>query len=277
MKHIALIALVFALPLLATPTRADDAPKNTLSANLNVVSQYRFRGIDQTWGRPALQGGVDYAHASGWYAGLWASNVNARSYPGGRAELDLYGGYNGKFNEDWGYTAGLYSYIYPGANVNRAACPSAAFSAPCGSLSSQRFSTLEINAGVNWKWLAYKLSVSATDYFGANTRTGYSRGTRGTLYHDLTATVPLDSSLNLILHAGYTDLRATANGHNPSYADWRVALAKSFEGGWNASAGVVGATNNRFYRPPTGGLSATDGATRALNRPALVLHVGKMF
>ena len=56
-----------------------------------------------------------------------------------------------------------------------------------------------------------------------------------------------------------------------------VALAKTFESGWNASVGVVGATNNRFYRPPTGGLSATDGATRALNRPTLVLHVGKTF
>ena len=56
-----------------------------------------------------------------------------------------------------------------------------------------------------------------------------------------------------------------------------MALAKTFESGWNASVGVVGATNNRFYRPPTGGLSATDGATRALNRPTLVLHVGKTF
>lgn len=277
MNHSALICLVFALPLLASPAYAGDTPTSTLSANLNLVSHYRFRGIDQTWGRPALQGGIDYAHASGWYAGLWASGINSRSYPGGGVELDLYGGYNGKFNEDWGYTAGLYSYIYPGANVNRAACPSAAFSAPCGNLPSQRFNTLEINAGVNWKWLAYKLSVSATDYFGANARTGYSRGTRGALYHDLTATVPLDGSLNLILHAGYTDLRATASGHSPNYADWRVALAKTFEGGWNASVAVVGATNNRFYRPPTGGLSATDSATRALNCSALVLQVGKTF
>ena len=67
------------------------------------------------------------------------------------------------------------------------------------------------------------------------------------------------------------------DGHNPSYADWRVAVAKTFEGGWNASVGVVGATNNRFFRPPTGGLSATDGATRALNRAALVVQVGRTF
>lgn len=248
-----------------------------VSANLNGVSQYRFRGIDQTWGRPALQGGVDWSHPDGWYAGLWASNVNRRSYPGGGAELDLYGGTNGKLTEDWSYTAGLYGYLYPGANLRHARCPSAAFGAPCGALPGQRYDTLELNAGVGWRWLTYKLSVSATDYFGANPSTGYSRGTRGTLYHDLTATVPLQDSWSLIVHAGYTDIRARVDGHNPSYADWRVAVAKTFEGGWNASVGVVGATNNRFFRPPTGGLSATDGATRALNRAALVVQVGRTF
>ncbi|TXH51006.1 MAG: hypothetical protein E6Q93_22715 [Burkholderiaceae bacterium] len=258
---------------LATPAQAEPG----WSANLNLVSHYRFRGIDQTWGRPALQGGIDWNHEDGWYAGAWSSNVGRRSYPGGGAEVDLYAGYNGKIGDDWSFTAGLYGYLYPGASVRHARCPSAAFGAPCASLPGQRFDTLELNAGVGWKWLSYKLSVSATDYFGANTRTGYSRGTRGTLYHDLTLTVPLQDSLNLIVHAGYTDLRARYGDHQPSYADWRVALAKTFEGGWNASIGVVGATNDRMYHPPSGGLSATDGATRALNRTALVLQLGKSF
>lgn len=80
----------------------------------------------------------------------------------------------------------------------------------------------------------------------------------------------VSANLNLVI-------RARVDGHNPSYADWRVAVAKTFEGGWNASVGVVGATNNRFFRPPTGGLSATDGATRALNRAALVVQVGRTF
>lgn len=247
------------------------------SANLNLVSHYRFRGIDQTWGHPAVQGGVDWNHADGWYAGAWASNVSRRSYPGGGAEIDLYGGYNGKIGDDWSYTAGVYAYLYPGANLRHAQCPSAAFSAPCGGLPSQGYDTLELNAGLGWKWLAYKLSVSAGDYFGANTRTGYSGGTGGTLYHDLTLTVPLSDSLSLIAHAGYTDIRARYGAHNPSYADWRLALGQSFDGGWNASLAAVGAGNDGMYRPPSGGLSATNGATRALNRTAVVLQVGKTF
>lgn len=272
----ALHALLLAAALgtgLSAPAQAEPG----WSANLNLASHYRFRGIDQTWGRPALQGGVDWTHEGGWYAGAWASNVSRRSYPGGGAELDLYGGYNGSLGGDWTYTLGVYGYVYPGANLRHASCPSAAFAPPCTPLPGQRYHTLELNAGVGWKWLSYKLSVSATDYFGANTRTGYNHGTRGTLYHDLSATVPLQDSLSLVLHAGYTDLRARVDGYNPSYADWRVALVKTLDGGWSASLALVGASNNRFYRPPTGGLSASDDATRALNRNAIVVQLGKTF
>ena len=40
------------------------APEHTLTANVGIFSQYIFRGISQTAGKPALQGGFDYAHAS---------------------------------------------------------------------------------------------------------------------------------------------------------------------------------------------------------------------
>ncbi|HTL26710.1 MAG TPA: TorF family putative porin, partial [Burkholderiales bacterium] len=65
-------ALAFAQ---AAPAAAPQSP-HTLTGNVALVSSYRFRGIDQTFGKPALQGGVDYSHASGFYAGNWNSNVN---------------------------------------------------------------------------------------------------------------------------------------------------------------------------------------------------------
>jgi hypothetical protein len=40
-----------------------------------LVSDYIFRGISQTQRQPAIQGGFDYSHASGFYVGTWASNV----------------------------------------------------------------------------------------------------------------------------------------------------------------------------------------------------------
>jgi hypothetical protein len=64
---------------------------------------------------------------------------------------------------------------------------------------------------------------------------------------------------------------------NPSYSDWRVALATSWADQWNGSIAAVGSSPNRLYRPPLGGLSATDTQSRALNRSAVVLQIGKTF
>jgi len=255
---------------------AEPAPPWTFTSNVNLVSDYRFRGIDQTWGRPAVQGGADAVHSSGFYAGVWGSNVSGNVYPGGNLEFDYYGGYNGKINDDFSFTVGGYGYAYPGANVDKAACGSAAYPAPC-SLPSQSFDTFEVNGGVTWKWISYKLSISATDYFGANTKTGYSKGTHGTLYHDITVTVPLPEDWSVTGHVGRTDVKASYGTINPDYTDWRLTVAKTFAGGWNASLAAVGATNSTFYAPPTGGLSAANGDTRKLNQTTAVVQVGRTF
>ena len=265
--------------LLPSPARADDAPPASAlatTANVALVSQYKFRGIDQTWGRPALQGGVDLATASGLYAGAWASNVSGNSTPGGSLELDLYAGYNGKLGDDLGYTVGAYGYLYPGANIDRSACPSAAYAAPCV-LPDKRLDTLELDAGLSWKWLAYKLSVSIGDYFGAAASTGYSGSTRGTLYHDLSVTWPVSDSLSLVAHVGRTDVKARYAGVNADYTDYRIGLTRTFAGGWSLGAAVAGADNDRFYRPPVGGLSAANGDTRAINRAAFIVQAGRTF
>jgi uncharacterized protein (TIGR02001 family) len=261
--------------LLPATSRAEDA-STTATTNVSLVSQYKFRGIDQTWGRPAVQGGADVVAANGLYAGAWASNVSGNSYAGGSLELDLYGGYNGKLGGDWGWTAGAYGYVYPGANFDRSACPSAAWPAPCD-LPSKRFDTLELNAGVTWRWVAYKLSVSTGDWFGAAAATGYGGSTRGTLYHDLGVTWPIDDSLSLAGHLGHTDVKARYAGVDADYTDWRVSLSKTLAGGWNAGATLAGADNDRYWRAPVGGLSLANGETRAVNRTAVIVQLGRTF
>lgn len=273
------------LLLVAGVARADDAsapaapaaaPAMTATANVNLVSDYRFRGIDQTWGHPAVQGGVDLAWPIGFYAGAWASNVSGNSYPGGSLEFDYYGGYNGKINDDLSYTAGIYGYAYPGANFAKSACPSAAYPAPC-SLPSKSLNTLELNAGVTWKWIAYKLSVSTGDYFGADRSTGYTKGTAGTMYHDVSVTWPITDDLSLVAHVGHTDVKARYGNVDADYTDYRVALSKTFAGGWNLSGAWVGANNDGFYRPPVGGLSYANDQTRSVNRGTAIFQVGRTF
>ena len=70
-----------------------------LSANVGAVSDYRFRGISQTFGKPAAQFGVDYAHSSGLYVGNWNSNINeGAGYPSSHWETDFYAGYKTSVN-----------------------------------------------------------------------------------------------------------------------------------------------------------------------------------
>ena len=61
---------------------AAPAAQAQFSANIGAVTDYRFRGVSQTLGKPALQGGLDYAHSSGLYIGTWLSTfVPARQRP----------------------------------------------------------------------------------------------------------------------------------------------------------------------------------------------------
>ena len=63
--------------LSSAPATAADASPHTHTANVAFVSNYIFRGLTQTFGKPAIQGGMDYSHANGLYAGLWGSSISS--------------------------------------------------------------------------------------------------------------------------------------------------------------------------------------------------------
>ena len=99
---------LFALPGMASAQTAPAAPaptpEHTFTANATLVSDYRFRGISQSYKLPAIQAGFDYAHSSGFYLGTWASSVSGNLYPNGAGlEWDMYGGYKGTISGDLGF------------------------------------------------------------------------------------------------------------------------------------------------------------------------------
>ncbi len=61
----------------AAPAKVE--PEYTITGNAGLFSDYRFRGYSQTDYNPALQGGFDFAHKSGFYLGNWNSNVNSNA------------------------------------------------------------------------------------------------------------------------------------------------------------------------------------------------------
>jgi len=80
-----------------------------LTANVTLTSNYVTNGISQTDNNPALQGGLDYEHQSGFYVGAWASNVDL-GY-----EADVYVGYM-KAVDNLGFDVGYTSFNYTDSN-----------------------------------------------------------------------------------------------------------------------------------------------------------------
>ena len=105
---------IIAATLLASAATAGSSAvlaESPLTANVGVTNNYIWRGVTQTKDAAAVSGGIDYAHASGFYLGTWASNLSGDQY-----EQDLYAGYGfdaGPIGLDVGYI----SYMYPVGKV----------------------------------------------------------------------------------------------------------------------------------------------------------------
>ena len=84
---------------------------DSVSANVSVTNNYIWRGLTQTMNEAAVQGGIDYASDSGFYAGTWASNVKYGSDDVYSYEHDIYFGYAGEAG-DISYDVGYLYYNY---------------------------------------------------------------------------------------------------------------------------------------------------------------------
>ena len=168
-----------------------------VTMNAGLTTDYIFRGVSQTQGNGAIQGGLDIAHDSGLYVGTWASNVDF----GGKAsvEFDYYLGFGGDITEDVSYDLGWIKYDYPGeAALN--------FSEYYGSVSAYGFTL-----GANY----------SNDFAGSNS-TLYS-------YIGYEYTLPMD--IGLALQYGDYDFKdALVVGGEDSYNDWSVGLSKTCMG-----------------------------------------------
>jgi uncharacterized protein (TIGR02001 family) len=267
------------------PAAAAAAPASpwTVTTNINLVSDYYFRGISQTFHKPAVQGGLDISHSSGFYVGTWFSNVSEDTFANGGLEIDYYGGYNGTFGDtikDLGWTVGGYGYYYPGAKYPGI---------------SEDFNTFEVNAGLSYKWVSAKISYDLTDWYGANSSTGFDGNTKGSYYAELNAAIPLPIwDLTLIGHVARENVdgeltaanAALLNGKaDPSYTDYKIGLSKAFKiaasDGWSAGVYYIGATNggNSGYwgKGGWGGASFNGHSSKDLADGHLVITVGRTF
>ena len=235
------LAACFGLP---TPVEAQSAAAaaaspHTFSGNFGVFSEYRFRGISQTFKKPAIQGGVDYAHASGIYLGNWNSNVSeGAGYPSSNLEMDFYGGWKRTWG-DWGLDLGGIYYDYPGSDANRTLGTGITNPRPGGATHFGSVNNKELYLGGSWKFLSLKYNHSTGDYFS-------QPGTKGSHYLDLAATHDFGNGWGINGHLGSFKLKNWSVGTdatNANYSDWKLGVTKDISG-WVLAASYL-ATNAR--------------------------------
>ncbi len=227
---VAALAASFTLPA---------AAESTLSANVGFVSDYVFRGITQTSHNPAVQGGVDYAHESGVYVGVWGSNVSWIADSGAVAsgsvtmELDTYAGYRGTAS-DIGYDVGYVRYNYLGD-----------YTAASGFAKAD---THEIYGSLSYKFVSVKYSHSLGDFLTVIDGSGSN-------YLEVNASYTLeDTGITLSAHAGKQTFKPASADTLYSYADYKFGASKDISGyvfgvaysNTNAGSGWTYATGGKW-------------------------------
>jgi uncharacterized protein (TIGR02001 family) len=254
---IALAAASVLAPGLASAQAAAAAPASALTGNLTITTDYRFRGISQSYTQPAVQGGIDWAHASGFYLGNWNSSVSGNQFPNGASlEMDFYGGYKFPLGKDITGDVGVLYYYYPGAFYNGFAP------------NQPKYDNLEVYLGGVVGPFSAKVFVAVSDFFGLDETTG-GKSSSGSYYVDLAYATEIAPKLTLGAHVGYQSVR---NYSDLSYVDYKLGLTYDWTG-WLLGAAIVGtnADKNLYF--------AVNGAGKVeqVGKSGLVLSISRAF
>lgn len=220
--------LVAGCGLAATPAFADetDPPAEvTVTGNVAMVTDYRFRGISLSAGDPAIQGAINVNHSSGFYVGAWGSSLED-SPVYGSMELDVYAGWTGSIANGVTADVGLLYYVYPNGNVGDANVfePYASLATTMGPVSAK--------VGVAYAWKQDSLGGDDNLY----------------LYTDWGLGVP-NTPLSIAAHLGYTD-----GALSP-----KLLTGVSTSGGWDYSLGASYAVTSNLSASVT--YVGVDGAS----------------
>jgi uncharacterized protein (TIGR02001 family) len=254
-KIATVVWLAFAItsPLISIAGEIDSAESpHAYSANIGLFSQYIWRGMTQTAQKPAVQVGVDYEHASGLYAGAWASNVSwlrdgdASLYQsGGTVEMDLYAGFASELGDTGiGYDLGVIQYIYPGSEGS----------------GNPAANATELFAELSYGWVSGKYSHTiSSDAWGFD-------DAKGTAYYELNADIPLgETDYVLNLHVGSFKFDGNDNDQF-DYDDWKVGVSRGWDNGINI--GGYWTDNNA---------NTSDGWVKQMTKSQFTVFVQKVF
>jgi uncharacterized protein (TIGR02001 family) len=242
-----------------------------LTGTVAFLSDYRSRGISQTFRRPAIQGELKYTHASGFYFKSWASNIDGTGqlFNNTSMEWDLSLGFkHSLFHTKAEYDVGFLYYYYPGGKAHVR--------------SNTSYDTVEYYIAWSYKKFEIKLSLTITDYIAVNSsnppinldtgRTVPPNGhSFGSPYIEANYEYPFYPKWKALFHLGY---QGVTNYPQLNFLDGLIGLTREFE--WFEITLAYVQTNARkaFYNIP-------DNSFRPrrvnLGGPGVVLGINRTF
>ena len=221
-------SFVVGCAMAATPAFADetDPPADlTVTGNVAMVTDYRFRGISLSNGDPAIQGAINVNHSSGLYAGVWGSNLEDSAVYGS-VETDFYAGWTGEVSPGLTADVGLTYFVYFNGKVG-----DANYFEPYVSL-TKTLGPISAKAGAAYAWKQDSLGGDDNLY----------------LYTDWTLGVP-NTPVSIAAHLGYAD-----GAQSP-----KVLTLDGTGGGWDYSLGASYAVTSNLSASVT--YVGVDGAS----------------
>lgn len=217
--------LACALPALAHAQEAA-APAWTQTGNVTLLTDYVFRGVTQTQGKPTVQATLDFGHASGAYLGVFGSGVSHAAYNNGNgSEIDLYGGYRHALDQQSNIDAGVVTYWYPGAEYRAAG-------------QTIKYHTQDVKLGWNHgAFNVYGWLTVSKHWFGyaVDPYSGGVSNTRGSTYFEANWNPELAPGLVLNLHAGTQRVRKLGVYN---FVDVKAGVTKTWDN-WALSAAAI--------------------------------------
>jgi len=272
LTSLATIALVAASSLSQAQTPASAAPAaapepaDSLTYNMGAVTDYRYRGISQSKKTGALQAGVDFVSASGFYVGAWGSQITwikdtdpTLSTLKGKYEIDIYGGYKKEIAKDTILDVGVLQYWYKGNTLTKV-------------IGAVNANTTEVYGAVSYGPITVKLSDSVTPLFGM-------ANTSGSRYLDISYTIDMGDGLTIVPHAGDQYVKHTKGVAAPSYSDFSLTVNKDING-LVIYGTVIGTNFKRLHGNDFGGnpgYTLPGSGAKNLADTALVVGIKKNF
>lgn len=273
----ALAALAFSSASMAQAAAANaPAPDYTVSGNATLATDYVWRGLSQTWGKPALQATLEAAHSSGFYVGFFGSNVAAQFIPNANLELDGYGGYRGKAG-DISYDLNAVYVVYPGSNYDKTSFTPA--------FNSESTASVEVYANLGYKWFNLRYGRFVTKFFGWNVnnsgvgvfnalqpQAGLTGSSKGSQNLEVSGSFEVADGLTL---KGTAGRQMMPNSVDISWTYYSLAATKSLPDNWSAGLALWGTSGPKAFKQY--GSLTNNGQTSTPSRSTVVLSVSKGF